>query len=503
MYNFVMQKLLGGILLEKGYIGSRDLNRALVYQMRKVVGADSLASANAAESFILDIARTKYNNRDEFYLGRILTELKLLPEVTVREALEIQRAGDVDKPRGKLDALRSISVRMNSSYNLIDLLRQLLIYAAQLVEAESASLIVHEHASNSLVILMPTGPGADRVREQTVPRGRGIVGWVYENSCSQISNDVAHDPRFYPGIDEASGYTTRQVLCVPLCVKNRRLGAIEAINKTSGPLAVFSTADLFLLEMLSAQAAVAIENTRLTLALARAEEEVGVRASLAVDAERTRVAAQLCDSFLHQMEKSFVPLKGYAEKMNDALRDPRAEKYSAFIDAEMTRLTREAESTLHFFRNEYPLKLRNVDLAELMRELESRTWVECRLSGVAFRSTCPQQMRVNVDRDLFLYALEKLFHNSRQAMREGGTFSLEASRPESGGVALSVLDTGLGFPPAVLDRLFEPFSPSTTPHAAGLGLAVVKGIIGAHGGRITAGNRDDTRGARVRITLPV
>lgn len=63
-----MQKLLGDILIEKGYIKTGDLNRALLYQMRKIVGEDSPVSADAAETFILEIARTKYNRRDEFYL---------------------------------------------------------------------------------------------------------------------------------------------------------------------------------------------------------------------------------------------------------------------------------------------------------------------------------------------------------------------------------------------------------------------------------------------------
>ena len=89
-----MKKYLGDILLEKGYISSQDLSRALTYQMRKVLGDD--LKHDWATGFLLDIARTKYNNRDEFYLGKILTELNLLPETRVREALEIQKAGTTD-----------------------------------------------------------------------------------------------------------------------------------------------------------------------------------------------------------------------------------------------------------------------------------------------------------------------------------------------------------------------------------------------------------------------
>ena len=123
-----MKKHLGEILLEKGYISAQDLDKALAYQMRKILGDDF--NDTWVTSFLLDIARTKYNNRDEFYLGKILTEMKLLPETQVLEALEIQAATPATPPKGRLDALNRIIVRMNSSYSLIDLLHQVLVFNA-------------------------------------------------------------------------------------------------------------------------------------------------------------------------------------------------------------------------------------------------------------------------------------------------------------------------------------------------------------------------------------
>lgn len=498
-----MQKLLGDILIEKGYIKTGDLNRALLYQMRKIVGEDSPVSADAAETFILEIARTKYNRRDEFYLGRILTELNLLPEISVQEALEIQKSSQQDKPQGKLDALRRISLRINGSYNLIDLLAQILVFAAQLVEAESASLIVHDIVTDSLVILMPTGPGADAVRELAIPRGRGIAGWVYDNSRPVIANDARHDRRFYPAIDRVSGCATRQVICVPLSVKDKRLGVIEAVNKKQGPSARFGLADQFLLELFSAQAAIAIENTRLALALARSQEELDLRASMAAQSAGQRVSTQLCDSFLHQLSDSLVPLKGYAGRLSEAARDPRIEKYGSYLDAAMARLMRNAESALRFVRNELPLRPEAVILSDILRDLEARTWVECRLSGIAFEVDSNAHVKLNADREALLYALETLFQNSREAMPEGGTFRVGSMPQENDTIMLRVLDTGTGILGDAIARLFEPFFTFGKLHGAGLGLCVARQIIEAHGGSLSVGNRTDRRGAQATIRLPV
>jgi signal transduction histidine kinase len=506
-----MKKYLGDILLEKGYISSQDLNRALSYQMRKVLGDD--LKHDWATGFLLDIARTKYNNRDEFYLGKILTELKLLPETQVREALEIQKAGVAEKPHSKLDALSRVLTRMNSSYNLIDLLNQVLVLAAQLVEAESASLIIHDHARDTLVILVPTGPGAEAVRDQEIPKDTGIVGWVYHNSISVISNDTSTDSRFYAAIDAASGYTSRQILCVPLNVKDRKLGALEAINKIGsatgnrgassdkGRLG-FSQADQLLLEMFSAQAAIAIENTRLTVSLSRLEEDLALQRTEVARESQAHVAALVADSFLHEMSKSMIPLQGYGARLKEVSADERVQKYSDYIDQQMVRLITHAEDVACFLKDSYSLSREPVSLRTILRDLESEIWVDCRTCGIVFELEMEKDVTINGDRQLLLKALRLLFHNSRDAMPEGGTFRVAVRRTDHV-VKIEAADTGTGIQENVMDRIFEPFFTSGKRHAAGLGLPIARRIVELHEGSISAANLSGSPGAMLTVTLPV
>jgi signal transduction histidine kinase len=509
-----MDKHLGDILLEKGYISTQDLDRALDYQMRKVLGDGFRDSA--AVSFLLEVARTKYNNRDQFYLGRILTELKLLPETKVQEALEIQKATPASPPRGRLDALNRIIRRMNSSYSLIDLLNQILVLGAQLVEAESASLIIHDHARDSLVILMPTGPGAEAVRDLEIPKDQGIVGWVYAHGRSVICNDTARDGRFYAAIDSASGYSSRQILCVPLTVRNRRLGAIEALNKLPGARRRgrgFLPADRFLLEMFSAQAAIAIENTRLALALSQAEEDLAARATRIPVEQKAHAAALVADSFVQEMRRSLVPLQGWAGRLGEISGDERIGKYRAYLDREMSRLLSYAEDVARFLAGELSAAPAVVEVRELLRELESRIWVECRTAGIVLDVQVESDAKVNADRDLLLKALEALFRNSRDAMPGGGSFSVRAQRGARGSVVITIADTGAGIAADPVEQVFEPFYTSGKRHGAGLGLPMARKIVELHGGTITASSRggEDTAragvgptpaGARFAISLP-
>ncbi len=499
-----MKKYLGDILIEKGYLSSKDLGRALTYQMRQVFGDEPLSSAT---DFILDVARTKYNNRDRFYLGKILTQLKLLPENRLQEALEIQKAAPLDTtPLSKLDALNRIIVRMNSSYNLIDLLNQVLVLAAQLVDAESASLTIHDHGRDTLVIVMPTGPGAEAVRDREVPKDKGIVGWVFENGRPVICNDTSADARFYAAIDAASGYTSRQILCVPLTVRDRRLGAVEAINKngrTGQAARGFSEADQFLLEMFSAQAAIAIENTRLAIALAQAQDDLAVRATAVPEAQKAHAGSLVADSFLHEMEKSLIPLKGYAARLGEVSEDERVLKYQSYVDREIGKLIAHGQDVTRYLTNTFAPVIRPMDLREILKELESRVWVDCRTSGIAFTLEMKGECTVPADEELLLAVMENIFRNARDAMPAGGTFAVSVLPADKGKVTIAFADTGAGITADPVRRIFEPFYTSGKPHGAGLGLAIARKIVDLHGGTLTAANRKSASGAIFRITLPV
>lgn len=94
-----------------------------------------------------------------------------------------------------------------------------------------------------------------------------------------------------------------------------------------------------------------------------------------------------------------------------------------------------------------------------------------------------------------------LLLNAVQAMAEaGGTVEIEARRLPAA-VEVVVADSGPGISPKILETIFEPRF-STRAKRSGLGLHIVRTIVEAHGGKVTAANRRDGQGAEFRITLP-
>ena len=92
-----------------------------------------------------------------------------------------------------------------------------------------------------------------------------------------------------------------------------------------------------------------------------------------------------------------------------------------------------------------------------------------------------------------------LFLNALQAMPDGGTLTIDATAA-NGSVAISVRDTGVGIPHEMRDKLFSPLSTGKAK-GTGLGLAVVKRIVEAHGGTITF-ESEGGKGTMFRVIVP-
>ena len=89
------------------------------------------------------------------------------------------------------------------------------------------------------------------------PADRGIAGAVLKSRRAERIDDPASDPRFYRGVDRATGVTTRSLLVAPLITRGEGAGVIEAINHIGGP---FVDQDLALLESLAEVIAIALRN---------------------------------------------------------------------------------------------------------------------------------------------------------------------------------------------------------------------------------------------------
>ncbi|MDO8530825.1 MAG: ATP-binding protein [Dehalococcoidia bacterium] len=130
-----------------------------------------------------------------------------------------------------------------------------------------------------------------------------------------------------------------------------------------------------------------------------------------------------------------------------------------------------------------------VDLAPLLYDMADEIGALANAAGLALHVEVPPHLppvRVNVD--AMRSVVRNLLDNAIQYTPTGGNVTLRA-RERDGGAEVSVLDTGQGIPPESLPRIWERFYRVDTARSrrqggAGLGLALVRAIVEAHGGRV-------------------
>jgi NtrC-family two-component system sensor histidine kinase KinB len=140
-----------------------------------------------------------------------------------------------------------------------------------------------------------------------------------------------------------------------------------------------------------------------------------------------------------------------------------------------------------------------------LRALAQRTaqifTLQAREHGVALETDLPaDELRVSGDATKLGWALSNLIGNALRYTPRGGTIRVEAARAD-GSVRVAVADSGPGIPPEQRERIFERFAQGEAGGAAGLGLAIVRDVVQAHGGRIFL-ESELGRGSRFILELP-
>jgi signal transduction histidine kinase len=138
-------------------------------------------------------------------------------------------------------------------------------------------------------------------------------------------------------------------------------------------------------------------------------------------------------------------------------------------------------------------------LIERYRSLATDKQVNLDIGGDASLLT------LSIDRGKIERVLENLITNAIKFSRPGDSITLDAHQ-RGREVHVSVTDTGIGIPEALLERLFEPFSPASRPGTAGeqstgLGMSICRQLVEQHHGRLSVDSKEGT-GTTVTIHLP-
>jgi signal transduction histidine kinase len=243
-------------------------------------------------------------------------------------------------------------------------------------------------------------------------------------------------------------------------------------------------------QIISLHAAVQSANRNLEQRVKQRTTEL--RHVLARVSEINQLKANIISNISHELRTPLAHIIGYVELINDGqLGDLSQEQQTAvdIIQRASGRLKNLIENLIAFStasREGIQLKQQVVSPETLMKEVAERSLDKANNAQVEIvQQPVPELPAVSVDKERLLWVLLQLVDNGIKFTPAGGQVILSAQRRDSA-VILSVADTGIGIPEDRMDELFEPFhqldgSPTRRYGGTGLGLALVKLILEAHG----------------------
>lgn len=191
-------------------------------------------------------------------------------QLSMLQAVADQAAGAIVKTRlledternaRQLSLLNEVGRNLTSVLDLPSLLNQILDSAIEILNCEAGTLFLIDESTGELIFEVVKGPVAGELVGRRLPPGTGHVGRAVDSGESAIVNEVRSTEEWAQEADQDTGFKTRDLLLVPMTIKNQVVGVIEVINrKDKMP---FTQDDQDLLATFTSQAAVAMENARL------------------------------------------------------------------------------------------------------------------------------------------------------------------------------------------------------------------------------------------------
>jgi signal transduction histidine kinase len=172
---------------------------------------------------------------------------------------------------GQLSLFYQVAQSMASTMDLGRVLDDTMQLASAVLDARASALMLVDECSSELVFEYAHGELGDALKHRT-RLDEGIAGWVATHGVPVVANDVRTDPRFSPAVDTRTGFLTESVVCVPLLIRGKTIGVLEALNKRGGQS--FDVEDLGLMITTANQAAIAIENARLYHSLREERDKI-------------------------------------------------------------------------------------------------------------------------------------------------------------------------------------------------------------------------------------
>jgi PAS domain S-box-containing protein len=398
----------------------------------------------------------------------------------------------------RLAALQKVTDVALAHLSLDELLRESINRIREALNVDTVAILLLRTEGDELVAWAAQGLQEEVEQGVRIPVGRGFAGRVLAQCQPIIIEDISQADVYNPLLREKG---IKSLLGVPLVVEGRAIGVLHV-----GTLefAHFTEDDVRLLQLAADRIALAIENARLYQVekIARAEAE---------DANRAK------DEFLtilsHELRTPLTPIIGWVQMMQTGIL-PTAEFNQA-----LSVISRNAQSLKRLINDLLDMsaimsgKMRIdetlLSLADVLSESVDTMRPYAREANVDLQleiADGASAMVIKGDRSRLSQIFCNILHNAIKFSPTGGYVQVSCEARDSAAI-VRIADQGEGIPAEFLPFVFERFrqadgSRTRAYGGLGLGLALVKSFVQAHGGTVEAASNGAGKGSEFVVKLP-
>jgi signal transduction histidine kinase len=393
--------------------------------------------------------------------------------------------------------LVELSVTLNSTLDLDALLQLITATATELLDCEAASILLYDEKNPRLYFAAATGSDPAQLAEIPVPIEGSLAGTIFRTNLPLILNDVEQDPRHYSLVAQHLKFKTRSLLGVPMPIKDRIVGVLEAVNKRGGG---FNDSDVSILSVTAAHAAIAINNARL---LRTTQQALG----------KVKVTNQIKSNFLalasHEMRTPLGIIIGYATFLQEEAKGDLSEHAKQVLNAaaQMRSLLDQMNNLTMLQSDEMVMKPVRIPIQDVLKSaLAEILYFAARRNHQLVYAFDDDPIYVVVDPQKTTLAFVNLLNNAIRFSPEGSELVIGAVK-QDGMILAWVQDKGIGIPVDKLQKVFEEFyqiePPNTRRHGGlGIGLTIARGLIEAQEGKVWAESEGEGKGTTFKVMLP-
>ena len=401
------------------------------------------------------------------------------------------------KKAQKVAQLVEISAVLNSTLKPDTLLKNILDTAADLLECSGVSILLYDEREKELRFAATTTGDIEKLEQIPVPLDNSLAGTIFTENRHLVINSTRDDPRHYSEVGDEVGLQIDSLLGVPMRIKDRVTGVIEALNKKEGE---FSDFDVSLLLVVASQAAISIHNARLIQALQKANIELS---------QADKLKRDLMSVASHELRTPLGNILGYATLLHeDAIEENKPLAESILKASSKLRAVLDDIANMNLlYTGKADLDFSDTSLQKVINYAQEEVRMTVNKEDHTVDYQIPEEpIQLSIDLPKMSVVFVNLLLNAIQFTPIEGEIRLKIDDRDDE-VMVSITDTGRGISEENLEKIFEVFY-QVDDHMTrrygglGLGLSIARELVNLHGGRIWAESEGLGEGSTFRVVLP-